>query len=158
MPECLDDNRFRHTFATVKKRLAMDACRGKKKKTRHWCRHEIGMWKYFSFSNGGNQCLNIKNVTKSMELSKILLTFVAELEQTEKNGCVEGSNGWAYWMSSWNRNVEVSNSTKTTAILLTLWDYCILPTQARNDIPFGVGYCMLLVERSFHNLYFGDGQ
>ena len=51
------------------------------------------MWKYFSFSNGGNQCLNIKNVTKSMELSKILLTFVAELEQTEKNGCVEGSNG-----------------------------------------------------------------
>ncbi len=47
----------------------------------------------FSFSNGGIQCLNIKNVTKSMEISKILLTFVAELEQTEKNGCVEGSNG-----------------------------------------------------------------
>ena len=34
----------------------------------------------------------IKNVAKSKAVSRILLTFVAELEQTEKNGCVEDSN------------------------------------------------------------------
>lgn len=27
-----------------------------------------------------------------------------------------------------------------------------------NDIPYGVGYCLLLSDRSFHNLYSGDRQ
>lgn len=30
------------------------------------------------------------------------------------------------------------------------------PKWRGNNISFGVGYCMLLVEGSFHNLYFGD--
>ena len=55
------------------------------------------MWKNFSFGIGGIQCLFIlrdeKNVIKSIAVSKMSFTFAAELEQTKKNGCVEGSNG-----------------------------------------------------------------
>ena len=34
----------------------------------------------------------IKNIAKSLVVSRILLTFAIELEQAEKNGCDEDSN------------------------------------------------------------------
>ena len=75
---------------------------------RHRSRHEIGMWKCNLFGSGAIRCLflilfrknrvlTIKKKQKVWRYQEYCLLLRSEFEQTEKNGCDEDSNEWAYW-------------------------------------------------------------
>ena len=88
-----------------------------------------------------------------IRFSEIITTFAFELERHEKTCRDEDSHEYRAFCNypitgMWKFQYQKDDGNAAHA-----WDYCTLLTG--NDIPHSVGYCILLLIGSFHNLSYG---